>query len=95
MLFKEPRAAMAGASDPSEIFRTTKGSGGKDIGPYIEANEKHPGCRNLSILCLFELKLSVENTGLEIPPTNITKDCKQENLLQYIKQKKSCYLAMN
>lgn len=65
MLFKEPRAATAGASDTSEIFRTTKGSDGKDIGPYTEANEKRPGCRNRSILCLSELKLSVENTGLE------------------------------
>jgi len=73
---------MAGGSDPSEIFRTTKGRGGKDMGPYIEANEKHPGCRNLSILCLSELKLSVANTGLEIPTTKITKDRKQENLLK-------------
>lgn len=83
MLFKEPRAATAGASDPSKVFRTTKGRDGKDIGPYIEANEKRPGCRNLSILCLSELKLSVENTGLEnSPPTDIIKDFKQEKLLQ-------------
>jgi hypothetical protein len=33
-------------------------------------------------LCLSELKLSVANTGLEIPTTKITKDRKQENLLK-------------
>jgi hypothetical protein len=64
-LFSEPTAAMAGCS-PSLFFKTIRGSGGKEIGAYTDATENRPWCRNLSILCLLQLMLSDENSGLKI-----------------------------
>lgn len=40
-LFSEPTAAMAGCS-PSLLFKTIRGSGGKQIGAYTEATENRP-----------------------------------------------------
>lgn len=65
ILFNEPTAASAGARESPLLFKTIKGRGGKEIGAYTEAIENRPACRNLSILCLSELKLSDAKVGLQ------------------------------
>lgn len=64
ILLNEPTAATEGDAEVGSLFSTTKGRGGKEIGAYIEATENCPAWRNLSILCLSEFVLSVENIGL-------------------------------
>jgi len=73
-VFSEPTAATTGAAFSPDIFRIIEGRGVKEIGAYIEATEKRPAWRNLSILFLSVLMNSLEKTGLQ-------KSCNFQNIL--------------
>jgi len=73
-VFSEPTAATTGAAFSPDIFRIIEGRGGKEIGAYIEATEKRPAWRNLSILFLSVFMNSLEKTGLQ-------KNCNSQNIL--------------